>query len=156
MPSTWLLSSNLPLFLSVNTIIYNYILLSAVGFFVFILLQNQSLKNLGSTSSNNFSVIIFCTIFFLNLAGLPPLPGFFIKLNFLLLILTNIKIINIIILILVNFTIFYFYIQFYKYVYTYGKAKKQNYQKSILYWVNFGLLLTLNYYPVHNLLTLIL
>lgn len=137
-------------------ILLNYIILTVNIFLIFSILTTQSFKS--SFFNNNQHSIFswFILLFFLNLAGVPPLPGFFIKLNLLIPMLGHINIFLITILIVINFTIFYLYIQLYKNIQNYGKVKYCNIPSWIVYGVLISLCLNIFAYPLYNFFLLIL
>ena len=122
-----------------------YLVTTATGFVVLYKLQYQNLKS--NTTDTNLITKLSITILFLNLAGVPPLPGFFIKFYLLLFFLKKSNFIINIILVTVNFTIFYLYIQFYKYIQVYTKARGLNIPATVLMFSLFFFILTLNFYP---------
>lgn len=133
-------------------ILSNYTILTVLSFIVF---NGLKVLNLNATTSNNnghLIYVLFSLFFFLNLAGIPPLPGFFIKINFLLNLVKYINLYLVIILIITNFTIFYFYIQFYKTVSNYSKIRVTNidYTQSIPTLI--VLVVMVNFYPLYNLM----
>lgn len=147
--------SYFPIFLSKYTnlllIISNYSVITTISFLLFSSFQLINLAN-SSSNANKLSVLIlFNLFFFLNLAGIPPFPGFFIKLNLLVSLLKYINIYLIIILIIINFTIFYFYIQFYKNIEVYAKTKKFNNSKLALSLSVIAVYILINFYPIYNL-----
>lgn len=94
-------------------IIYLYILPTLFTFLIINDLRLKKLNNINHLSGNFFKNLFFL-IFLLNLAGLPPLPGFFLKLYLLNLFLKKINLITIVFLIVINFVAFYLYIRNYK------------------------------------------
>ena len=141
-------------YISILILISNYIFLSMFSFIIF---QKLKIINLNNSSSNNkehFFIILFNLIFFLNLAGVPPLPGFFIKINFLFNILNYINIYLLFIILIINFTIYYFYIQFYKFIWNYSKIKNININSKIILPTIIILCLFINFYPIYNLFLL--
>lgn len=147
--------SYFPIFLSKYTnlllIISNYSVITTISFLLFSSFQLINLAN-SSSNANKLSVLIlFNLFFFLNLAGIPPFPGFFIKLNLLVSLLKYINIYLIIILIIINFTIFYFYIQFYKNIEVYAKTKKFNNSRLALSLSVIAVYILINFYPIYNL-----
>lgn len=135
-------------------ILSNYTLLTILSFIIF---NGFKVLNLSSTTSNNHGHVVyalFSLLFFLNLAGIPPLPGFFIKINFLLNLIKYINIYLVIILIITNFTIFYFYIQFYKTITNYSKVRLVNITRTQALPTLLFLAIVVNFYPLYNLIVL--
>lgn len=147
-----------PLFLTKYTniilIISNYSLITTLSFILFSSFQLINLHNSNSNANKLSVLILFNLFFFLNLAGIPPFPGFFIKFNLLVSLLKYINIYLIIILIIINFTIFYFYIQFYKNIEIYTQTKKSNNSSMSFTLAIIGVFILINFYPVYNLLML--
>jgi NADH:ubiquinone oxidoreductase subunit 2 (subunit N) len=146
----------IPYYSPLMLIVLTYISTTVLMFMVFNVLNSFTLKSTTNTSYGTVLFFLLNIIFFLNLAGLPPLPGFFIKLNLLLYILSNFNLLLIIILIIINFTIFYFYIQFYKTIKNYGKIKFININRRSTTLVVFSLTVVLLCYPLYNMLTIII
>jgi len=139
---------------SILLVLSNYILVSVLTFLCLYKLKSFTLKtNLGSTSMTIIG--LFNVLFFLNLAGVPPLPGFFIKLNLLFNFIECINIYLILIVLVANFTIFYFYVQFYKNVYSYSSLRNGNVNiKLTVSYLSVALLVLLNFYPVYSVISL--
>lgn len=136
---------------SILLIISNYSFFTTISFLLFSAFQSINLHH-SNSNANKLSVIgLFNLFFFLNLAGIPPFPGFFIKLNLLMSLIKYINIYLIIILIIINFTIFYFYIQFYKNIEIYVQTKKTNNSPNALFLSLVGIYLLINFYPLYNL-----
>jgi NADH:ubiquinone oxidoreductase subunit 2 (subunit N) len=139
---------------SILLLISNYIFITTVSFLIFNGLQLVNLNNSTTNSNISLIIIIFNILFFLNLAGVPPLPGFFIKLTFLINLIKYINIYLIIILIIINFTIFYFYIQFYKTIQNYSKIRKINLNSKLIKTCLVAVFILINFYPLYNLVLL--
>jgi NADH:ubiquinone oxidoreductase subunit 2 (subunit N) len=147
------LTPTLTKYSSLGLLLSNYMVLTAASVIIFSAFRWLTLKNIDNSNNEYVAAKLFTVLFFLNLAGIPPLPGFFIKLNLLLFLINYINIYTAIIIILFNFTIFYFYIQFYKNTIVYTRNKTQNLRINIINII-ITLLILLNFIPIHNLLTL--
>lgn len=143
-----------PKYTSMVLIIANYSIITTLSFLVFSFLQVSNLYNSNSNANKLSTFTLFNLFFFLNLAGIPPFPGFFIKISFLLNILQNINLHLVIILIIINFTIFYFYIQFYKNIEVYSKTKKVNNLRTTISLTVVTIYVLINFYPLYNILIL--
>lgn len=135
---------------SIILLISNYVFITTVSFLIFNGLQLLNLNNSTSNSNTSLIIIVFNILFFLNLAGVPPLPGFFIKITFLLNLIKYINIYLIIILIIINFTIFYFYIQFYKSIQNYSKIRMINLDANLVKLCLLAVFILINFYPLYN------
>lgn len=145
-----------PAMLSTVITILIYTTLTGLSFIIFNYFNTASLINPQSNNNQILTLTLFNLLFLLNLAGIPPLPGFFIKINLLVNIINYINIYLTIIIIFANFTIFYFYIKFYKTLYSYSKLKNINISKNILTSGLIFILIIGNFYPIYNVLTLFL
>lgn len=104
------MSSNL---LLTNYTIYVIILLYLIPTTIFFLIMDDdsisSLSNLSRYSGKTITKTVVI-LFFLNLAGLPPLPGFFLKLNLFVFFFKKCNLWVSLILVLFNYTSFYLYV----------------------------------------------
>lgn len=141
---------------AINCIIFFYLLTTGVSINVF---KNTQQQFLSSANSQIFDLLpqhIFYLIFFLNLAGVPPLPGFFIKIIIFKFVLKKFKIITILMLIIGNFTIFYLYLLNVKNIQTYTKLKPIILTQKSAFWVSATILLFILALPIYNLLLLLI
>lgn len=120
-------------FISVNqtlTYIYLNMVIYCIPLIFFYLYLDNSETSLVILSKNNkklFLVKLALLLFIVNLAGLPPLPGFFIKLNLFLILSNCTNLIVSLMFVVLNFVIFFFYVKSYKrLVYSKNKLNKLN------------------------------
>lgn len=144
----------IPMNSAIMLIVANYTIITVLSFVVLSEHKVNSLKYLNSNTQSNILFPLTLVLFFLNLAGIPPLPGFFIKLNLLTFIINQANIVTITILVIVNFTVFYLYIQFYKNINTFAKVRRFNVKGEVYSWTGVLLLTLLSFYPLYHLLTI--
>lgn len=98
-------------YIYLNIIIY---LIPLVLFYFSLSESTNSLSGLTKLANKDILQKVTILFFILNLAGIPPLPGFFIKLNIFLIISKKINISMVLLFTVINFIIFFFYIKNYR------------------------------------------
>jgi NADH:ubiquinone oxidoreductase subunit 2 (subunit N) len=98
-------------YLYLNIVVY---IIPLIMFYLLISESQLTLQSLHTPNKSNYLTKMAVLFFLINLAGLPPLPGFFIKLNLFLIFLNYTNIISAIFFVVLNFIVFFFYIKSYR------------------------------------------
>ena len=99
------------------TYIYLNLVIYCIPLIFFYLHLGDNLTGLHTLPKNNkklFILKVASVLFISNLAGLPMLPGFFVKLNLFILLLSSTNLVISSLFVVLNFIIFFFYIKAYR------------------------------------------